>query len=152
MRAGVRLAVDVGAVRIGVARCDATGTLAVPEVTLLARSDWLAQLRDLVDEYEPIEILIGLPVSLDGRERAAAEWVHQVVADIAQALPQVALRLIDERLTTTIAHNQFRETGVTTRKGRGYVDQVAAVIMLQGALDSERSSGNPPGTLVNGQT
>lgn len=150
MRAGTRLAVDVGSVRIGVARSDASGTLAVPEVTLDARRDWLPQLRALVEENDPLEIVVGLPVSLDGREHAAAARVHEVVHSIQQAVPGVPIRLVDERMTTTIAHTQMREAGVTTRKGRSYVDQAAAVIMLQEALDVERSSGNAPGTLVNG--
>lgn len=150
MRAGTRLAVDVGSVRIGVARSDASGTLAVPEVTLDARRDWLPQLRALVEENDPLEIVVGLPVSLDGREHAAAARVHEVVRSIQQAVPGVPIRLVDERMTTTIAHTQMREAGVTTRKGRSYVDQAAAVIMLQEALDVERSSGNAPGTLVNG--
>ena len=150
MRPGVRLAVDVGSVRVGIARSDATGTLAVPECTLDGRKDWVADLARLVAEYEPIEVVIGLPVSLDGRENAAAHRVRDVVARIAVACPDVPLRLVDERLTTTSAHTQLREAGVSTRKGRGLVDQAAAVIMLQNTLDAERATGEAPGTLANG--
>lgn len=151
MRPGVRLAVDVGSVRVGVARSDASGTLAVPETTLDARRDWLADLAALAAEYAPIEMVVGLPVSLDGREHAAAQRVREVVARIVQVCPQVPVRLVDERLTTTTAHDQLRAAGMSTRKGRRVVDQAAAVIMLQNALDTERATGQAPGTLANGQ-
>lgn len=151
MRQGVRLAVDIGSVRIGVARCDATGTLAVPESTLDARKEWLPGLQALVAEYEPVEVIVGLPVSLDGQEHAAAARVRDVVDQISAALPGVPLRLVDERMTTTVAQQQMRDAGMTTRQGRGLVDQAAAVIMLQDALDAERATGEAPGTLVNGQ-
>ena len=150
MRSGVRLAVDVGSVRVGIARSDPTGTLAVPECTLDARRDWIAELAELVAEYQPLEMIVGLPVSLDGREHAAAQRVREVVAQIAIACPDTPIRMVDERLTTSSAHAQFREAGVSTRKGRGLVDQAAAVIMLQNALDAERATDQAPGTLANG--
>lgn len=150
MRTGVRLALDIGSVRIGVARSDGTGTLAVPECTLDARREWVPQLQHLVEEWEPLEMVIGLPVSLDGQERAAAATVRAVVAQIGALLPAVPLRLVDERHTTTIAHTLMQESGVSARKGRRVVDQAAAVIMLQQALDTERATGEAPGTLVDG--
>lgn len=58
------------------------GTLAVPECTLDARREWLPQLQQLVDAWEPLEIIIGLPVSLDGQERAAAATVRSVATEI----------------------------------------------------------------------
>ncbi len=150
MRSGVRLAIDVGTVRIGVARSDATGTLAVPEATLDARKDWVGPLRALVAEWEPLEIVVGLPLSLDGTEQAAAQKVRTVVAEITAAVPGVALRLVDERFTTTVAGNRMREAGITTREGRRFVDQAAAVMILQQTLDTERSTGQAPGELANG--
>lgn len=152
MRSGVRLAVDVGSVRIGVARSDASGTLAVPEVTLDARKAWLEDLVGLVVEYEPLEIIVGLPVSLDGREHAAAQRAREMAAHIAARMPGTPLRLVDERLTTVAATTQLRDAGVSTRKGRAVVDQAAAVIMLQETLDTERVAGEPPGTLLNGNS
>lgn len=150
MRTGVRLALDIGTVRIGVARSDATGTLAVPEATLDARGPWLDDLRRLVDVWEPLEIIVGLPLSLDGQERAAAAKVRDVVAAISAAVPDVPMRMVDERHTTTIAHTLMQESGVSSRRGRRVVDQAAAVIMLQQALDAERVTGEPSGTLVDG--
>lgn len=144
------MAVDVGTVRIGVARSDATGTLAVPETTLDARKNWLGQLREIVAEWEPVELIVGLPLSLDGTEQAAARKVREVVAQIAQELPGLPLRLVDERHTTTVAQTLMRDAGIATREGRRFVDQAAAVMMLQQALDTERSSGQAPGELANG--
>jgi len=149
VRPGIRLAVDVGSVRVGIARSDPTGTLAVPECTLDARKDWIVELARLVGEYEPLEVIVGLPVSLDGKEHTAAQRVRDVVQRMIVACPNTPIRLVDERLTTTSAHAQLREAGVSTRKGRGVVDQAAAVIMLQNALDAERAT-DPPGTLANG--
>jgi len=142
--------VDVGSVRVGVARSDPTGTLAVPEATLDGRSDWVPRLAELVAELEPIEILVGLPLSLDGREHAAAQRVREVVDRIGQACQGTPVRLVDERFTTTTANARFREAGVSTRKGRAVVDQAAAAIMLQTALDMERATGSAPGQLANG--
>lgn len=150
MRPGVRLAIDVGSVRIGVARSDPSGTLAVPEVTLNARGDWLAEVARLVDEHDPVEIIVGLPVSLDGREHAAAATARQMAQRIVARVPGVSVRLVDERHTTTVAHDRLRAAGVSGRKGRAVVDQAAASIVLQGALDAERATGVPPGTQVNG--
>jgi putative Holliday junction resolvase len=150
VRSGVRLALDLGSVRIGVARSDATGTLAVPECTVDARGRWLDEIRDLVTEWDPLELVIGLPVSLDGQERAAALGVRDKVDQIAASVPGVPLRLVDERHTTTIAHTLMHESGISGRRARRTVDQAAAVIMLQQALDVERTSGRPPGVLVDG--
>lgn len=150
MRAGVRLALDIGTVRIGVARSDATGALAVPECTLDARRAWLERLQQLVQDWEPLEIIVGLPVSLDGQERAAAAGVRAVVDQIGAAMPGVVLRLVDERHTTTVAHTLLQQGGVSSRRARQTVDQAAAVIMLQQALDFEAATGEPPGTLVDG--
>lgn len=152
MRSGVRLALDVGSVRIGVARSDATGTLAVLETTLDARKQWLPRLRELVADWEPLEIIVGLPLSLDGTERAAAATVRSVVEQIVAEIPETAVRLVDERFTTTTASNRMREAGIATREGRRFVDQAAAAMILQQTLDTERSSGQAPGELVNGST
>ena len=152
MRTGVRLALDIGSVRIGVARSDATGTLAVPETTLDARKDCLRTLSALVAEWEPLELIVGLPISLDGTEKAAAQKVREVVATIVTELPDMPIRLVDERHTTTVAQTLMRDAGIATREGRRFVDQAAAVMMLQQALDTERSSGQAPGELANGNS
>jgi putative Holliday junction resolvase len=157
IRRGIRLGVDVGSVRVGVARSDPDGLLAVPVATVARpqrghRSD-LDELADLVAEYEPLELVVGLPVSLDGAEGPAAEAVRTYVTDLAAVLRRrgnpVPVRLVDERMSTAEAARGLREAGRTTRTSRAVVDQAAAVIIVQHALDAERSTGRPPGTLVD---
>ncbi|MEK9522585.1 Holliday junction resolvase RuvX [Streptomyces sp. NPDC087908] len=147
MRRGRRLAVDVGDARIGVASCDPDGVLATPVETVPGRDVPAAhrRLRQIVAEYEPIEVVVGLPRSLSGREGPAATKVRAFAGEMARGIAPVPVRLVDERMTTVTATQGLRASGVKARKGRSVIDQAAAVIILQNALESERVSGNPPG-------
>ncbi|CAL9364425.1 Putative pre-16S rRNA nuclease [Streptomyces sp. enrichment culture] len=147
MRRGRRLAVDVGDARIGVASCDPDGVLATPVETVPGRDLPAAhrRLRQLVEEYEPIEVVVGLPRSLSGREGPAATKVRTFAQELARGIAPVPVRLVDERMTTVSATHGLRASGVKAKKGRSVIDQAAAVIILQNALESERVSGNPPG-------
>ena len=147
MRTGVRLGVDVGTARVGVARSDPRGMLATPVETLPRREDVVAGIRRLVDEHEAVEIVVGLPLALSGRETASTADAREVAVTIAASM-HVPVRLVDERLTTVSAARGLRDAGRTTKNSRAVVDQAAAVILLQHALDLERASGNPPGALV----
>ena len=148
MRSGIRIGVDVGTVRVGVARSDPTGALAVPVKTLRRGKTDLAELVALVVEYEAIEVLVGIPVSLSGEYRKAADAAKDYAMKVALMVDPVPVRLIDERLTTVQAQRGLTQAGVSTRQGRSVVDQAAAVIILQPALDVERASGEPAGTTV----
>ncbi|MEV2253677.1 Holliday junction resolvase RuvX [Streptomyces sp. NPDC050147] len=147
MRRGRRLAVDVGDARIGVASCDPDGILATPVETVPGRDVPAAQrrLKQLVDEYEPIEIIVGLPRSLKGGEGPAAVKVRAFTQDLAHLVAPIPVRLVDERMTTVTASQGLRASGVKSKKGRSVIDQAAAVIILQQALESERASGKAPG-------
>jgi putative Holliday junction resolvase len=147
MRRGRRLAVDVGDARIGVASCAPDGVLATPVETVPGRDVPAAhrRLRQLVEEYEPIEVVIGLPRSLNGREGPAATKVRAFAGELARGIAPVPVRLVDERMSTVSATQGLRASGVKAKKGRSVIDQAAAVIILQNALESERVSGNPPG-------
>jgi putative Holliday junction resolvase len=147
MRRGRRLAIDVGDARIGVASCDPDGILATPVETVPGRDVPAAQrrLKQLVDEYEPIEIVVGLPRSLKGGEGPAAVKVRAFTQDFARLVAPVPVRLLDERMTTVTASQGLRASGVKSKKGRSVIDQAAAVIILQQALESERASGKAPG-------
>lgn len=136
MRAGVRLACDVGSVRVGLARSDPHGLLAVPLPAVRA-DDPDAVLRAIA-EHEPIEVLVGLPISLDGTEGAAAQGVR-AWAEALQARTSVPVRLCDERLTTVEAQRGLHAAGRTTRSSRSVIDSAAAVILLQADLDAERA-------------
>ncbi|WP_128378397.1 Holliday junction resolvase RuvX [Streptomyces cavernae] len=147
MRRGRRLAIDVGDARIGVASCDPDGILATPVETVPGRDVPAAQrrLKQLVEEYEPIEIVVGLPRSLGGGEGPAAAKVRGFARELAQNVPSVPVRLVDERMTTVTASQGLRASGVRSKKGRSVIDQAAAVVILQSALEAERASGQAPG-------
>ena len=148
MRPGVRLGLDPGDARIGVARSDPTGFLATPlETVKRSRSD-LARLAEIVVEEEAVEVVVGLPRSLSGREGPAAVKVRAFAARLARRIAPVPVRLCDERLTTVSAEAMLRDRGRTGSKRRAVVDMAAAVVILQNALDTERATGTPPGEIL----
>jgi len=148
LRPGIRLAVDVGAARIGVARCDPGGVLASPLATIRRGGGDLAEIASLAAEHRAIEIVVGLPTSLSGRPGRAAADARAFAAELAAAVAPVPVRLFDERFTTVLAHAALRERGRNSRERRPVVDQAAAALLLQGALDAERSTGDPAGELL----
>jgi len=143
-RRGVRLALDWGKARIGVAACDPDGTLAYPVETVPAHAAQ-RRLPELLAEYQPIEVVIGLPRRLAGDEGPAAAHVRAEVAALVAANAAVSWRFTDERLTTVDASRRLRSAGRDTRHQRAVIDQVAAVAILEQALGVERASGEPPG-------
>ena len=151
MRSGVRLGIDVGSVRVGLARSDRDGILATPLETVqvtLNSPKHLERIVANVQELAVSEVIVGLPRSLSGREGSAADTVRAYAVEIARRVAPVPVRLVDERLSTVTAHHRLREAGMKGRKRRPVVDQAAAVVILQSALDTERSTGRPPGSLV----
>jgi putative Holliday junction resolvase len=151
MRPGVRIGVDVGTVRVGVARSDPFGILATPVETVprdLARGTDLARIVEIVTECAAVEVIVGLPRGLSGREGDAAAGARKYAIAIACRVAPVSVRVVDERLSTVTAQRSLREAGVKSRRHRPVVDQVAAVVILQSALDAERASGRAPGSRV----
>jgi putative Holliday junction resolvase len=98
-------------------------------------------------EHEAIEIVVGLPLSLSGGRTPSTEDAERFAARIAAESPR-PVRLVDERLSTVSAQSALSASGRNTKKSRPVIDQVAAVIILQHALDSERAGGSAPGTVV----
>ncbi len=148
MRAGARLGIDVGTVRIGVARSDPSGLLATPVETVRRGKGDLARIARIAAEHDVVEVIVGLPTSLSGREGPAAKAAREFAARLAARLAPVPVTLFDERLTTVTAQRDLRAGGVRARDQRAIVDQAAAVVLLQAALDAERASGRPPGRPV----
>lgn len=162
MRRGVRLGVDVGAARIGVARSDPDGTLAVPVETIhLTKSsaakaaksaqlcsDPVGKVGRLIAEYEVLEVVVGHPLGLSGNEGKAAELAQDFAQKLAETNPDTPILLLDERLSTVQAQQNLHSSGISTRQGRSVIDQLAAVIILQTALDAERSTGVQLGTII----
>ncbi len=148
MRPGVRLGVDVGRARVGVASCDREGLLATPVRTLARDADVVAEIARLADEHGAVEVVVGLPLSLSGADTASTDDARTVAAQVARAV-SVPVRLVDERLSTVSAQRALTATGRSTRSSRSVVDQVAAVIILQHALDAERAAGSAPGVVIH---
>jgi len=148
LRRGVRLALDWGGVRIGVAACDRDGVLAYPLATVKAGAAELAEIVRLVDEHEPIEVLVGFPRSLSGGEGPAAVKARDRAGRLA-AVAGVPVRLVDERLTTVTAAQRLRASGKRAKQQRELIDAAAAVAILEQALAVEGSRGSPPGELVS---
>ncbi|GAA3716055.1 Holliday junction resolvase RuvX [Microlunatus aurantiacus] len=148
-RPGTRLALDWGQARIGVAACDPAGTLAYPVEAVPAGPAAIPRILALVAEYEPIELVVGLPRSLSGGEGPAAATVRTQVAELARAVGPLSVRLVDERLTTVTAAQRLRAGGRSAKQQRSRIDAAAAAAILEHALDSERHSGQPPGELLS---
>ena len=148
MRGGVRLGIDVGTVRIGVARSDAHGMLATPVETVARGSGDLQRLLEIASELVVMEIVVGLPLALSGRETASTGDARGFAEKLA-GLTEIPVRLVDERLTTVSANAAVRSSGRSQKQSRPVIDQVAAVIILQHALDHERSGYSLPGSIVS---
>lgn len=146
-RRGVRLGIDVGKARVGVARSDPDGMLAVPVETVPRSEQSLTRIAEIAAEYEPLEFVVGLPVNMQGADTPSTTDAREFAAAL-QRLTAVPVRMMDERLSTVTAHAALRSSGRTQRNSRSIVDQIAAVVLLQHAIDTEKSTGNPAGSVV----
>jgi putative Holliday junction resolvase len=131
-----------------VARSDPAGLIATPVETVARGSGDLARLSALVAQEGAVEVVVGLPRSLSGGEGPAAAKVREFAVRLADALAPVPVRLCDERLSTVSAESVLRDRGKKGKNRRAVVDQAAAVVILQHALETERSTGRPPGQEV----
>ncbi|QTX04604.1 Holliday junction resolvase RuvX [Agromyces archimandritae] len=150
MRPGTRLGIDVGRARIGVARCDPHAVLATPVETVQRAADGDADIRRIVEiatELEAIELVVGNPLSLSGSSTASTLDAVGFAERLAEAI-RVPVRLVDERLSTVTAQQALRAAGRKAKAQRPVVDQAAAVVILQHAIDAERAAGAPPGVVV----
>ena len=151
IRTGVRVAIDVGRARVGVAASDVEGTLAFPVGVLsrdLRSQHDLDELVALIAEREAIEVIVGLPQTLRGRDSSSTLDARTYAAALAARIGPVPVRLIDERLSTVSAQQQLHAAGRNTKQSRSVIDAAAAVIVLETALDRERNTGAPAGEQV----
>jgi putative Holliday junction resolvase len=141
MDRGVWIGVDVGTVRVGVARSDPSGILASPVATLARDPDHdtdLDRLAALVAESAAVGVVVGLPVTLRGREAESALMARRYAESLAERIAPIPVRHVDERLTTVSAQRKLRSGGVRgTKSTRAVIDQAAAVELLQGWLDAQ---------------
>ena len=131
------LAIDPGTRRVGIAVSDPGGTVALP-LTVLETSKPIEEVIRLIQEHAAAEVVVGLPVSLDGGEGPAAAAAREFASDLSSRI-DVPVRLVDERLTTAAAGKAFSEMEISERRRRKIVDKAAATILLQSYLDSRAS-------------
>ena len=135
------MALDVGTRRIGVAVTDSDRTFALPsEVVDASRCFEHVVGRLLEEDFDTV--VIGLPVDLKGREGAASKRSRNFKAMLEEKLANqnlnIAVELVDERLTTVMANHLLDEAGVHGQKRKDQVDAIAAQQILEAFLDSQR--------------
>ena len=145
-RRGVRLGIDWGKARIGIAACDPDALLCYPVETLNTKAQPNDRIRRLCEEYDPIEVVLGMPIDLRGQEGIAAHAMGEVAKNLAHILP-CDLRIVDERMSTASAAKKLAASGRSSRQRRSVIDQAAAVDILEKTVDAERQNGHAPGYL-----
>ena len=142
MKTGRRLAFDYGQVRIGVATSDISGLLASPVATLVSTDEKLVeQLHSLLVEYEPIYLVVGAPKHLSGASNPSLLAAHDF-ADLLRSITDIPVYLIDERLSTVSAARALRSSGYNAKESKTRIDAMAAVAILESALERERIAGH----------
>jgi putative Holliday junction resolvase len=121
--------------------------LAVPVETVPRDEVSIDRIVQLAGEYEPMEFVVGLPVNMQGADTLSTTDAREFAAALQQR-SGIPVRLVDERLSTVTAHAALRSSGRSQKKSRSIVDQVAAVVLLQQAIDTEKSTGNPAGATI----
>jgi len=146
------LGIDAGSVRIGVAACDPDGLMAFPVVTVTQGSQAVNELLAIVSEYSASCIYVGSPISLAGNSTASTEMANELANAVLEAGTnlnfEIEVRLVDERLSTVSAQSQLRESGRNAKTSKSVVDQAAAVVILEHALEVESRSGHRAGVKV----
>ena len=150
MRQGRRLAVDVGKVRVGLAISDFHGILASPLQNISRQEDDAETIRlvmQAIADETIIEAYFGLPVSMSGNASASTEDAI-ALATAFESASTIAVRMIDERLTTVSAGAALRSSGKNSKDGRKVIDQIAATLILEQALAIEKNLGSQPGVTL----
>jgi putative Holliday junction resolvase len=136
------MALDVGGRRIGVALSDTTRVLAAPLTTLRAepRDRVLSEIAALVQRHEVVEVVVGLPLTLSGEIGPQAHLIQLFVERLKGVLT-APIHMFDERLTTVAAERMMLDLGMKPEQRKARIDEVAASIILQDFLDSNRNRG-----------
>ena len=138
MQRGRRIAFDYGDVRIGVATSDADSIICSP-LTTLKSSDksLLKSIAEIFLEIQPIQIFVGRPALLSGKDGVATEKAV-AFADVLRGITEIEVIMIDERLSTVSAARNLREAGKSARDSKDSIDMAAAVGILEFAIDLEK--------------
>lgn len=133
----MRLGVDVGTVRIGVAASDPDGLMAFPVATVHRGDGDVAEVAALAAERDAARIFVGLPRKLSGKDGDSVAMAHEFAFALSERCEAV-VRLVDERFSTASAQHAMRQAGRSAKQQRQVIDQAAAVVILETALDIER--------------
>src|SRR5581483_100953 len=131
------MGIDYGSARIGTAISDELRMLAHPLETIAAGKGAIERIVVLAAEKQVDSIVVGVPKTLRGETGPAATEANEFIAKLRGRVTCPVISW-DERLTTVAAHRALQDAGKKTRETRGYVDQVAAQMILQGYLDREQ--------------
>ncbi len=134
----MRMAVDVGKVRIGLAASDPNGTMAFPAGTVQRTEGSAREVAAAIAERAAVTVFVGLPKTLAGGESASAADARDFATQLAEHTTAV-VRLLDERFSTATATQAMRAAGRTAKQQRQVIDQAAAVVILESALDVDRN-------------
>jgi len=131
---GRRLAFDYGDTRIGVAVCDADGILATPLPYIENKVQTLSTvLASLFSEYEPIQIFVGLPITMSGASGEAVEKVRDFAKKLESDFDGEII-FVDERLSTVSAQRKLKDAGVSSKESKSLIDSMSAVAILEQGL------------------
>ena len=136
------LGLDPGAKRIGIAISDPSGVVAqsLGFLEKTREQGWAVEVEKLVAQHKVAEVVVGLPLNMNGTEGPRAEETRRMVEVLRNRL-KVPIKVWDERLSTIAAERMFREAGVKMRRAKTHIDGVAAALILQGYLDSRAMGG-----------
>jgi len=143
LRRGIRFAIDYGDARIGLARSDEEAIIALPVETVPNGESLFTDIAALIP-VDCLEIYVGLPINLLGKPTPATLKAVAFANALAEHVSS-PVRVLDERLTTAIASSQLREVGLNSKQSKSFIDQQAAVEILEYALNVERNTGQIPG-------
>lgn len=142
-----RFGIDVGRARIGVATNTGRGSLALPLETVRVRPDGFQRVVDLIREYEPEIVYVGLPLGMGGNETQSTGMARDFAQNLVTHV-SAQIYLVDERLSTVSAQQQLTGVGKNVKQQKNIIDQQAAAIILQSAIDHEKVQGYPAGEKV----
>ena len=150
---GVRLAVDYGQTRIGVAKSDPHALMAFPVTTISASDTAIDELIDVIRNTDAVIVYVGNPINLNAQSTLATHKAREFAGVLNQTLLAQGflceVRLIDERFSTRTAQSQLRDSGKNSKSSKEIIDQVAAIVILEHALATERATEQLAGQLVS---
>jgi len=138
MQRGRRIAFDYGDVRIGVATSDADSIICSPLITLKATDkSLLIRISEIFEEIQPVQIFVGKPALLSGKDGIATEKALAFAA-LLRGITDVEIVMVDERLSTVTAARNLRDSGQNAKESKASIDMAAAVGILEFAIDCEK--------------